>query len=108
MDNLTTILQKMSKDVDTGNERPDRVGDHERQNSLRVCIGKQTEGTQKIECIVPESARGHESPFVAGKCKERKKRRANAEDFDGLHLPIVTCADAKSCTWDLLFMSEML
>ena len=40
----TTILQKMSQDVDARDERPDRVSDHEWDDILRIRVGQKTEG----------------------------------------------------------------
>ena len=103
-----TFFQKMPQDINAGDERPDRVGDHEWDDAVRVCVGEKSEGAQKIERVVPESARRHESPFVAGKCKECKKCRSDAEDFDWLHHPIIPCAGDRDRTCDLVLMKDSL
>ena len=40
----SSFLQKMPKDVDAGDERPDRVGDHEWDDAVRVGVGHKAEG----------------------------------------------------------------
>ena len=88
---LAAFFEKMPQDVDAGYERPYTVRDHERDNAVRVRVGKKPKGAQKIERVVPKALRAHEAPLIAGKCNERKKRGAYAEDFYRLHSPIVPC-----------------
>ena len=86
----------MPQDVDAGDERPDTIGDHEWNNILCIRVGKKAEGAHKIKRVVPESARGHKSPFVPCKCKECKQCRADAEDLDWLHCPIIPCVGGET------------
>ena len=75
----------VSKRIDTGDERPDAVGDHKRPHMIRRRIPEQSETRDEIHSIIPHTLARELAVLVEDECREDKKRRSDTQQFKRFH-----------------------